>query len=72
VTNPTKAKKLKANKIEKRKDEILLEEDLRVEWLVEATKCFNFSTLYGQYGSFIRRTLNVTKKENKKKTKSKS
>jgi hypothetical protein len=34
VTNPTKVKKLKANRIEKRKDKIILGEDLGVESLV--------------------------------------
>jgi hypothetical protein len=38
---------------------------------VEATKSFNSSTLYGQYGSFIRGALDVAKKEDEKKTKSK-
>jgi hypothetical protein len=38
---------------------------------VEATKFFNFSTFYGQYGNFIRGASDVAKKEHEKKTKSK-
>jgi len=53
VTNPTKVRKFKANRIEKKKDEILLGKYLGVERLVEATTSFNFSTFYEQYGSFI-------------------
>jgi hypothetical protein len=64
-------RKLKANRIKKRKDEILLGEDLGVEWIVETTKFFNFSTFYGHYWSFIRGASNVAKKEDEKKTKSK-
>jgi hypothetical protein len=48
-----------------------LGEDLGVEWIVEAIKFFNSSTLYKQYGSFIKGTSNVAKKEDEKKTKSK-
>jgi hypothetical protein len=69
VTNPTKVRKLKDNRIKKRKDEILLEEDLGVEWIVDTTKFFNSSTFYGQYGNFIRGTSDVAKKEDEKKTK---
>jgi hypothetical protein len=71
LTNPTKVRKLKANRIEKRKDKITLGEDLGVEWIVEAIKFFNSSTLYEQYGSFIKGASNVAKKEDEKKTKSK-
>jgi len=71
VTNPIKAKKLKVNRIEKRKDKITLGEDLGVEWIVEVIKFFNSSTLYEQYGSFIKGASNVAKKEDEKKTKSK-
>jgi len=54
LTNPTKARKLKANRVKKRKDKITLGEDFGVEWIVEAIKFFNSSTLYEQYGSFIK------------------
>ncbi len=68
VTNPTKAKQFKANRINKRKDKILFEYELGMEWLVKITKSFNFSTLSKQYGSFIKRTLDVINKEDEGKT----
>jgi hypothetical protein len=39
-----------------------------MEWLVKITKSFNFSTLSKQYGSFIKRTLDVINKEDEGKT----
>ncbi len=46
MTNSTKAKKKpKAYKIDKQKDEILLGEDLGVEWLVEVINISIFNTL---------------------------
>jgi hypothetical protein len=39
-----------------------------MEWLVETTKSFNFSTLYKQYESFIKGTSDVIKKEDEGKT----
>ncbi len=68
MTNPTKAKQFKANRINKRKDKILFEYELGMEWLVKITKSFNFSTLSKQYGSFIKRTLDVINKEDEGKT----
>jgi len=67
VTNPTKVRKFKANRIEKRKDEIILGKYLRLEWIVEAIKFFNSSTLYRQYRSFIKGASNVAKQEDEKK-----
>lgn len=69
VTNPTKARKLKANQLEKQKNEIFLGENLRVKWLVEVMKSFKFLTFYKQYGSFLRGALELTSKEKKKRKK---
>jgi hypothetical protein len=63
VTNPTKAKQFKANRINKSKDKILFEYELGMEWLVKVTNFFNFSTLSKQYGSFIKGTLDVINKD---------
>jgi hypothetical protein len=53
VMDPTKKRKLKANRINKGKDEILKGEDLMVEWLVLAIKFLNSSTIYKKYERFF-------------------
>ncbi len=71
VINPIKARKLKVNKINKKKNKILLKKCLEVKWLVKAIKIFNFSTIYRRYENFIKRTSNVAKKDDERKTESK-
>jgi hypothetical protein len=44
VTNPTKAKQFKANRINKSKDKILFEYELGMEWLVKVTNFQFFNT----------------------------
>jgi hypothetical protein len=63
-----KAKQFKANRINKRKDKILFEYELGMEWLVKITKSFNFATLSKQYGSFKKGTLDAINKEDEGKT----
>jgi hypothetical protein len=48
-----------------------LGKDLGVKWFVKINKFFKSSTLYEQYGSFLKGTSTIGKEENKEKPKSK-